>query len=105
MLAEVESRRQDLGRQALLMRYRSGLEESFAATMVRCDSMADRLAELKDRLMGQINVVGANFRMIYTTSLLQLTSVEYDSRITSLRRRTARLILRLRSCSSTTVGR
>jgi hypothetical protein len=57
VLDEAEKRRQDLGLRPLPMRYRSDLEESLKSTTVRFESMADRLSELKDRLMGQINVV------------------------------------------------
>ncbi|KAH7110761.1 hypothetical protein EDB81DRAFT_671893, partial [Dactylonectria macrodidyma] len=54
---EIENWRQDLGFSKLSMRHRSGLLESFNATLVRCDSIIDRLTELTNRLTQNINVV------------------------------------------------
>jgi hypothetical protein len=56
-LAEVEDRRRDLGCKPLSRRERDGLEDCFKVTLLRCDSMKDRLNELSERLSGQINVV------------------------------------------------
>lgn len=56
VLIEMEKRRQDLGYSKLSMRHRSGLLESFDSTLVRCDFVADRMAELSNRLTQNINV-------------------------------------------------
>ncbi|KAM5359181.1 hypothetical protein ACJZ2D_014679 [Fusarium nematophilum] len=53
---EMEKRRHDLGYSPLSRRHASGLEDTFKTILVRCDSMADRLSELSNRLRGQINV-------------------------------------------------
>ncbi|KAL4724640.1 hypothetical protein ACLX1H_008082 [Fusarium chlamydosporum] len=55
-VAEMEKRRQDLGYSPLSRRHASGIEDAFKTTLIRCDSIADRLAELSNRLTGQINV-------------------------------------------------
>jgi len=63
-LAAVEKHRLDLGLRPIPARHRSGLQESVDAMVVRCDSVSDRLAELKERLTGQINVV-SNSRFLH----------------------------------------
>ncbi|KPM36948.1 hypothetical protein AK830_g9613 [Neonectria ditissima] len=55
-VVEMEERCQDLGFRKLSMRHRSGLLESFSVTAERCDSMANRLSELRSRLSQNINV-------------------------------------------------
>ncbi|KAI9164174.1 hypothetical protein HJFPF1_05814 [Paramyrothecium foliicola] len=55
-LAEVEDGRAHLGYKRLSAKDYDALNECFVATLVRCDSMRDRLNELNQRLNSQINV-------------------------------------------------
>lgn len=71
VLIEMEKRRQDLGYSKLSMRHRSGLLDSFDSTLVRCDFVADRMAELSNRLTQNINVVC--FFLILLSPTIKLT--------------------------------
>jgi len=57
VLDEAEERRQALGFRPLPMRFRSDLEERLKSTIVRLETVRDRMSELKSRLVGQTNVV------------------------------------------------
>lgn len=59
-IVEMETRRKELGFTPLSNRHASGLKDAFTNTLVRCDSMSDRLLELSNRINGQINVVRAS---------------------------------------------
>lgn len=54
---EAEKRRQDLGLSTLSMRYISALEARVKYTLSQCESLSNRASELRNRLVGQIDVV------------------------------------------------
>lgn len=57
IISEAEKRRQELGLSTLPICYMSGLEARVKYTMSQCESLSNKLSELKHRLLGQIEVV------------------------------------------------
>jgi hypothetical protein len=57
VVAEAEKRRQDLGLSTLTICHMSALEARFKYTLTQCESLSNKLSELRKRLLGQIEVV------------------------------------------------
>lgn len=57
IISEAEKRRQELGLSTQPICYMSGLEARVKYTMSQCESLSNKLSELKHRLLGQIEVV------------------------------------------------
>jgi hypothetical protein len=76
VLNVLEQARMDQGLPGLSSRYTFGLEDRIKYTATRCDFVRDRMAEMKERLRGQINVVGLDFpgRSAMNTELTSLQS-------------------------------
>jgi hypothetical protein len=82
VLVELEKRRHELGLNALSARHKSELEECFNFALVRCDAMADRLSELRNRLAGQISVVRGVFffsRFLFALDIPQPSTTFLES--------------------------
>ncbi|KAG2414780.1 hypothetical protein HFD88_005968 [Aspergillus terreus] len=56
LVAEAENKRQELGFDTLPVWYKSALEARLKYTLTQCESLSDKLLELKNRLSGQIEV-------------------------------------------------
>ncbi|KAL6233725.1 hypothetical protein BDW75DRAFT_183666 [Aspergillus navahoensis] len=56
IVAEAEKRRLDLGLSTLPICYMSALEARFKYTLSQCESLSNKLSELRNRLLGQIEV-------------------------------------------------
>jgi hypothetical protein len=59
----LEASREKQGFMPLRRRHQTVLEERIKFTLTRCDSIRDRLNEMKERLRGQINVVSCLVQM------------------------------------------
>jgi hypothetical protein len=69
LVAEAENKRQDLGFDTLPVWYKSALEARLKYTLTQCESLSDKLLELKNRLNGQIEVV----RITASSTVKQIT--------------------------------
>jgi hypothetical protein len=79
MLDILESAREQQSLSALAKRHRAGLEERIRFTTTRWNSVQVRMAELKERLRGQINVVSFPMKSQKWTAMFDNTNVVIQS--------------------------